>query len=388
MLTVPDGEVLAQLDVPVAQSPSVSWSPDAKLLAVCKGPVVRLWDPEHDQLAGDLVGHVQRVLRADFSPDGHWLATASNDRTFRLWDLSRRDRPSTIPIAKSMIRTIAFHADGRRVACAIQDGTIGIWDVVERSRLASVSGSDALVGVAWSPDGLRLASCGMAGGLWVRDARSLDLLQTIDSRVLGRAEWIGFDPTGERIAIAGRDGSVRLLDWRSGEFHWRHRLHRIATEASFSPDGKLLASSGTDRSVRLLDVESGDLLSTWRGEDTYAGLLAFSPDGFFLATSGWNASESSLGTQLRDVRTGKVLWTIPVSAGRLGFAPDGTRLFLLEGDGTLEVYEPATGERIVDLTPPRGSNASSSLDVSPDGGIVVTGTTDGRLVVWDAHSWR
>jgi WD40 repeat protein len=302
--------------------------------------------------------------------------------------LSRKDREWAIPIATDEIRSIAFHADGRRVACAIQDGTIEIWDIVERSRVVSLAGAEPLVSIAWSNDGLWVAASGLGGGLWVRDARSLEPVRTIGAEILGRSDWIEFDPSGERLAIAGRDGVVQLLDWRSGEFRWRHRLHRIANAARFSPDGQLLASSGEDHTVRLIDVESGKLLSTWRGDDIYAGRIAFSPDGLSLVTSGWNASESSLGTQKRVLSTGELLWSTPANAGRPTFAPDESRLFVLETGGLLGVYDPATGDRIVALAPLRGSSPSTGFAASPDGRVVATGTTDGRLVIRDARPWR
>ena len=80
-----------------------------------------------------LSGHTNAVFGVAFVPDGHTLATASDDRTVRLWDLSDRDRPRPLgaPLTghTGPVEGVAFARDGRTLASASDDRTVRLWDL-------------------------------------------------------------------------------------------------------------------------------------------------------------------------------------------------------------------------------------------------------------------
>jgi energy-coupling factor transporter ATP-binding protein EcfA2 len=82
--------------------------------------------------SGTLTDHTG-VSSVAFAPDGHTLATASDDRTVRLWDLSDRARPSPLgpPLTghTGPVSSVAFAADGHTLATASEDRTVRLWDL-------------------------------------------------------------------------------------------------------------------------------------------------------------------------------------------------------------------------------------------------------------------
>jgi WD40 repeat protein len=135
----------------------IAFSPDGELVATAsKDRTVKLWQADDGKLLLTLVGHVAGVRSVKFSPDGLRLATASSDNTVKIWDVVSGRPLLTLAGHAHSVVTLDFNPDGNLLVTGGEDGAAKVWDVAPGH-------TDEVYALAFSPDGRTLATAGRDG---------------------------------------------------------------------------------------------------------------------------------------------------------------------------------------------------------------------------------
>jgi WD40 repeat protein len=256
--------------------------------------------------------------------------------------------------------------------------------------LGTLAHGGKVCGLAFTPDGRRVASAGAGGTVVLQEVATGRVIFSAPHPVARNPgvhhNSLAISPDGARLALCCLGGAVRLLSAETGRELLRLRGHDgFVRDVAFSPDGSRLASASWD-GVRVWDAaKGGPPLGSFGGSPHDAASVAFNPkDPARVVTAGWDRT-----VRLWDVGTGKEVRSLrghgaPVYSA--AFSPDGLRLATTSWDGTAKVWDAASGRKLLTL---RGhASFVRSAAFSPDGGRVVTAGEDNAVKVWDARDGR
>jgi WD40 repeat protein/serine/threonine protein kinase len=350
-----------------------------------------------------------QVLDVAFSPDGHRIVTAQLDGTAAIWDAVTGERLHILRGPGPGVRGVAYSPDGLRVASKsshetpINDKRSGetmIWDATTGRLIDTLKTKGGGWGVKFSPDGRLIASVCLGGedfedsAVMIWDATTHELIRKIPHS--GGFKLVTFSPDGTRLALTDDQDDATIVEVRTGKTLQVLPGHTGGSHhAAYSPDGRYLSvATGPIWAenygfIKIWDVPAGGVLRTLEGHTKTVWGVAYSPDGLRIASASLDHK-----VKIWDPSTGQETLTLhghTDSAVAVAFSPDGQRLASASEDGTIRIWDgsPITEPPVREILSITGNTADlRALAYSPDGRSIASAGDDMIVRLWDAASGR
>lgn len=305
-------------------------------------------------------------------------------------------------IHSSWVVAVAWEPDGNRIASAGGDGLVRVWEADTGHTLLSyrrhmwlfekVNMPPTIYNIAWSPNGLHLASAGDGTKVYVWDAATGQTLTIYEqhSGLLPNVFALAWSPDGKRIATAcssiGIDKTIHIWNAATGQklLHYDSRYGLLPNFSvlalAWSPDGTRIASTCGDKTIRIWNATNGNHIANLKVRSEWVSSVAWSPDSKRIALTNSNHT-----AQVWDALTGELIVTYrghSDSVRNIAWSPDGSHLATASNDTTVQIWDPASGTHIYTY---RGHKKwATSLAWSPDGTRIVSASNDMTVQIWQA----
>jgi WD40 repeat protein len=382
---------------------AVSFSPNGEMIATAsKDQTVKLWNrdgkllttlidnslTEKDCETFKQVSHCDEVWDVSFSPNGEMIATASRDKTVKLWQRDDGKLIRTLRGHTDGVLSVSFNPKDQMLASAGYDKNILFWNTNDGSLIKTLSGNtDGVRHLSFSPNNNMLASVSLVGEivkLWNISSNPIPSLT-------GHSDWVfdvSFSHDGQTIATASRDNTVKLWQ-RDGKLLQTLTEHKKAVwDVTFSPDDKILAAASQDKTVKLWEKQDG----TWKLVQTLdkrvggheSGVLAvtFSPKDQIMATA---SDDSNVKLWKKQNKKWEFVQTLYGHGGKVSavtFSPDDKILATASNDQTVKLWEKQDGTWKLVQTLYGHKGEVLAVTFSPDGHTIATASHDRTAKLW------
>lgn len=331
---------------------------------------------------GILRGHTSWVYSAEYSPDGKYIVSASNDNTIRIWDSSTGKCLRILKGHKGSINCAKYSKDGEKIVSASSDSTIRIWNAKTGKLLKILHGNAS--SALFSPDGKMLVTSytfyqnEFHSSITVWDVINGKVKYVLKGLKCEDITPVVFSPNGKYILSGSSDSTIKLWELENGKLIKTFVGHHGGIESvAFSPDGKKIISTSYDLTLRIWDVHTGKILQGLVSNDEALLQNArFSPNGNLFAF--WHSDS----IQIWDVKTNMQITSFcghDDTISSFSFSPDSKKIVSSSWDGTIRIWPLEKDCKPYNLS----YSEIYEMVFSQDGKKIAFGTEDGTIFIWD-----
>ncbi|KAM9873934.1 vegetative incompatibility protein HET-E-1 [Verticillium dahliae] len=363
---------------------SVVFSHDSKMVASASSDkTVRIWDAESGDCIQVLEGHSSSVNSVAFSHSSKTVASASADKTVRIWDVETRDCQVVLKGHSRKVDSVAFSHDSKTLVSASHDRTVRIWDVESGACNGVLKGHSHWVNsVAFSHDSKKLASASHDRTVRIWDSETRECRRVLEGHSDG-AISVAFSHDSTTVASASMDKTIRIWDAQSGSCERVLEGHsEWLSSVAFSHDSKTLTSASRDKTVRIWDAETGECRRVLQGHSGRVTSVVCSHDSNSVASA-----SSDKTVRIWDAESGdciQVLEDHSSSVNSVTFSHDWTTVASASGDRPVRIWDSESGDcrRVLE----GHSEEVASVAFSHDSKTVASGSDDKTVRIWDVSS--
>ncbi|NEZ58498.1 TIR domain-containing protein [Adonisia turfae] len=305
----------------------------------------------------------------------------------KTYDLSLHGLESEYIFAghEGAITDIKWSMDGKLIASASIDKTIRVWDLGNRKQQSvfiNKGRSGIVTSLAWSKNSKELAFGTTTKNLRVLNRRTNKAVSKQGHSA--SINSVSFSPDGKIRASGSNDRTIRVYNaTNNGKLRFTLKAHSGSVDSlAWSPDSKVLATGSSDKTIRLWSLKKGNCVRVFQGHSGRIASLAFSPNGQFLVSA---SADRTIGVwDCEQKRLKHILEGHAEEVTRVSFSFDGRLLASQSSDGIVKVWRCDTWEIVREFNESSSYLQARGLAFHPRLPILATLDREGSAV----HLWH